>query len=376
MKKALIIGLMALPAALSAQVDFSVIGKVAGAKPEAKAYLHYLAGDEYTLDSTTVVDGTFKFHGTSSEPSRATVLLLHQGEDISQTEEPDLVEIYVEKGAITITAPDSLVRATVAGGSLNKEFLAYKGKGADVSAKEFALRSRYLAASEDERRDPAFIGQLQADIADIQQAQRELDFNYIEAHPNSLLSLDLLVTYLEYEPIGNTIKPAFDQLGAAVRNSERGKRVGEYILSVGTLDVGAIAPDFALPDTAGNDFALSSMRGQFVLIDFWASWCGPCRRENPNIVAAHEAYKDKDFTVLGVSLDRPGQRDAWMKAIETDGLQGWPHVSDLKFWQSEAAELYQITRIPQNFLLDPEGRIIARNLHGQELHDTLAELLD
>ena len=157
MKKALIVGLMALPAALSAQVDFSVIGKVAGVKPEAKAYLHYLAGDEYTLDSANVVNGTFKFHGTSSEPSRATVLLLHHGEDISQAEEPDLVEIYVETGAVTITAPDSLVRATVSGGPLNKEFLDYKGQSADVYTKEAALKSRYLAASEDERRAPALL---------------------------------------------------------------------------------------------------------------------------------------------------------------------------------------------------------------------------
>jgi len=135
--------------------------------------------------------------------------------------------------------------------------------------------------------------------------------------------------------------------------------------------IGSSALDFTQKDVNNNDVALSSYRGKYVLLDFWASWCGPCRQENPNVLKAYQKFKDKNFTVLGVSLDRA--KDPWLKAIKDDRLE-WTHVSDLKFWSNEVAVKYKIQSIPQNYLLDPNGVIIGKNLRGEELQSRLEEL--
>lgn len=143
--------------------------------------------------------------------------------------------------------------------------------------------------------------------------------------------------------------------------------------SMKKLAVGQPAPEISLPNPEGQVVTLSSMKGKYVLVDFWAKWCGPCRAENPNVVKAFNKYKDKGFTVFGVSLDR--SKEDWMKAIKDDGLT-WTHVSDLKYWQSEAAKTYNVTGIPFSLLLDPKGVIIAKNLRGAALDSKLAEIFE
>jgi len=137
---------------------------------------------------------------------------------------------------------------------------------------------------------------------------------------------------------------------------------------------GTMAPEFSLPDAEGKQVQLSSFRGKYVLVDFWASWCRPCRDENPNVVKAYNRFKDKNFTILGVSLDKPGQKDKWLKAVQDDKLT-WNHVSDLMEWNSPVVPLYKIEGIPHNVLLDPTGKIIAEKLYGSALEEKLAEVL-
>lgn len=138
------------------------------------------------------------------------------------------------------------------------------------------------------------------------------------------------------------------------------------------VGLGQTAPEIKLPDPNGKEIALSSLRGKYVLVDFWASWCAPCRAENPNVVKAYQQYKDKNFTIFSVSLDQ--KKEVWVKAIKDDGLT-WNHVSDLKFWDSEPAKAYGVEAIPANFLLDPAGKIIAMNLRGEDLENKLKEVL-
>jgi thiol-disulfide isomerase/thioredoxin len=164
-----------------------------------------------------------------------------------------------------------------------------------------------------------------------------------------------------------------DRLGKARPNHPQVQQFVNNLQRLQGVNEGAMAPEINLATPAGPNLALSSLRGKYVLIDFWASWCGPCRRENPNVVKTYATYKDKGFEIFGVSLDQ--NREAWLKAIEADKLV-WKHVSDLQYWNSAGAQAYQVNSIPQTFLVNPEGRIIAKGLRGAALDNYLAKLFE
>lgn len=209
--------------------------------------------------------------------------------------------------------------------------------------------------------------------------------NYIDTCSNATLVMFALGYTREIEPskIEKTVQglpkrfPNNTVVASLVKefNSmmEKAKQPTTETASTNTaVAIGSQAPELNMPDVNGNMFALSQLKGKYVLIDFWASWCSPCRAENPNVVKAYATFKDKNFTVLGVSLDK--DKNAWLTAIKADNLT-WPQISDLKWWNSAATSLYGLTSIPFNVLVDTQGKIIATNLRGADLEKKLTEIL-
>ncbi|MFT4024608.1 MAG: TlpA disulfide reductase family protein [Flavihumibacter sp.] len=207
--------------------------------------------------------------------------------------------------------------------------------------------------------------QLTAEIADSAD-------HFAAAHRDQQVAPFMWATLLQVIDDPARVEASFNSFTPAVQNGFYGKFLAERIADSKIGRIGSPALEFSQADTSGKAVALSSFRGKYVLIDFWASWCGPCRQENPNVVAAHEKFKQKNFTVLGVSLDN--NRERWLKAISDDRLF-WTQVSDLKYWQNEVALQYRIQSIPQNLLVDPNGIIVGKNLRGEELQSKLCELL-
>jgi len=238
------------------------------------------------------------------------------------------------------------------------------------------LRARRRAATPALWQGPAYGDALDQEYAALQAAQQVVLARFIRAMPQSPVSLTALNRYTRgdeaFDPA--TAEPLFRGLAPGVRNSALGQAFAHRLAAAKTTAVGALAPDFVQNDVNGRPVRLRDYRGRYVLLDFWASWCKPCREENPNVVANFHRYKTRRFTVLGVSLDRPASRAAWLDAIATDHL-AWTHVSDLRFWQNEVAVRYGVRSVPQNVLIDPEGRIVAKNVRGENLGQTLARLL-
>jgi peroxiredoxin len=197
---------------------------------------------------------------------------------------------------------------------------------------------------------------------------------FARSNPNSPIALFALQIFVGDEIVDVTnVRPIFDALSDALKNSTEGKEFEEKLTIAENTEVGKDAMDFTQNDTLGHPVSLSSFRGKYVLLDFWASWCGPCRAENPNVVKAYAKFHAKGFDVLSVSLDRTVDKEKWLKAIHDDRLS-WTQVSDLGFWNNAVAREYGITSIPQNFLIDPQGKIIGKNLKGEELEKKLDEI--
>lgn len=329
-------------------------------------------------DSVEVADKKLvTFNTFLDEPilGKLTVKAKKQNTETKGRPVADNLDVYLEKGNIQLAVKDSLKYATVTGSKTHEDFATIQ-KELEDSRKDLSdLYAQRSLLYKDREANAVALKKLGKEIETKNEAiNQKVYIGYIKNKgKNSPVGLYALAQYSGYAVDAAKVEPVYNLLSPAIKGTPTGKLFKKRIETARQLEVGKPAIQFTQEDTLGNPVALASLKGQFVLVDFWASWCGPCRAENPNVVAAYQKYHDKGFTVLGVSLDRPGQKDKWLKAIHDDKLT-WTHVSDLKFWDNEVAKLYDIKAIPQNLLIDKDGKIVAKNIKGEELQETLAAI--
>ncbi|MBC6989853.1 TlpA disulfide reductase family protein [Hymenobacter sp. BT491] len=349
----------------SDSAGYQINGQLTNAPAGSKVYLSELGTTQFIARDTATLDekGHFSFKGTAPEAGLYQVKLTDANQVLVALDNKSNLEL---SGDATSLGTNYTVK-----GSKDSELLQQLSRTMQQSKGEMQkLEQRYTQAASSNRPDSMKVIEKQFFAAQARNAAAVKQL--VRQNPNSVVSAFAVGNLLNPDEQFVFADSMATQFKKTLPDSRYTKELTARLDPLRSTALGVVAPEIKLAAPDGKEVALSSLRGKYVLIDFWASWCGPCRQENPNVVKAYNKFKGKGFEIYSVSFDQ--DRAKWLKAIEKDGLT-WTHVSDLKGWESAAGQTYSVKSIPQSVLLDPQGRIIAKNLRGEALDDKLASLL-
>ncbi|MHA4896379.1 thioredoxin-like domain-containing protein [Pedobacter sp. PWIIR3] len=367
-KASLVILLCAANSICMAQDKFTITGTLPQAGPGKMVLLSYTNVEgKSAKDSALVINGKFKITGTTAFGNRSYLELKPVARDTTKKRRAaDFKEFYLEKGNTMVSGKDSISTSAVTGTNVQKENLEYHVQMDPVQEQYQKIVARYYKAKA--AKDSVELKQIAVDAKPVMAKMESTLDNFIASHPDSYVTADLVlgnrmmvIDVVKFDPIYTALTPR-------LLTSFTGKKITDKYNKAKQFAIGKTI-DFTLPDKNGIEFKLSSLKGKYVLVDFWASWCVPCRAENPFMLKAYKELKDKNFEIVGVSLDET--KAAWMRAVDQDKLP-WIQVSDVKGFKTEIAVRFGITAIPQNVLIDPDGKVIAKDLRGPDVNKMIA----
>ena len=354
-----------------AQAPFTIKGKLGKLPAPAKVYIGYSVDGKAVYDSADVNNGTFEMSHYTNYPVNALLCVSKDGDPKTFFDGKNIARVYVEPGAtIWLTSNEDISNCETSGSKSNEDYKVYLNYMAPVEEKLSALAVE--ATNSGGKKDTAarrnYMERYRAAMDEKKKMMKEFVLQYREMY----ISLDILEEYAGAFIDYDDIEPVYSVLADKTQATVKGKAYQKKINEAKATAVGVYAPEFAQKDLDGNKVTLSSFKGKYVLLTFWASWSAASRTNNLELKEMFKQFKGKNITLLGVSLDE--RRENWTEAVQQDGLS-WTQLSDLKYMKNEVAELYGITAVPQNVLIDPTGHIVARNLTGNALKEKITSVL-